>query len=204
MQHLYVLGTLNPCCCVTSFRYICLPVLSSGISWWKTSSAGLVKLTSNRSTRSSKILSCLPCSRSSGMRSVCTTRVSPSARRIWWLLSSRRRYLQCIWDKVRYTYGSYWNVSLQGKSWRWLASISQSSHLQWLIIIKKVHYLDVMLLTVSKTCTFDSLNSGYLEICSFIRLILGDSQIWFCSVFHKPNVHFLHCRSFIKKTYDWY
>ena len=77
--------------------------------------------------------------------------------------------------KVMYTYQSYWNVFLREKSWRRIAtyraaSILQSSHLQWHVIIKTlVTYLDVILLIVSQTSTSDSPDSLYLKIFGFIR-----------------------------------
>ena len=50
------------------------------------------------------------------------------------------------------------------------ASILQSSHLSWRLIIKTLEaYLDVMLLFVSQTSTFASSNSIFLKIFGFIR-----------------------------------
>ena len=109
-----------------------------------------------------------------------------------------------LWDLRKvYVYQSYWNVLLLEESWRRIstyrsASITQSTHLLWRIIIKKfLPDLDVMLL-VAKTRTFDSPNSLYLEIFWFIRLdfgCVGDKEY---SI--KQNILFLRFQTFIKKT----
>ena len=77
------------------------------------------------------------------------------------------------------------------------ASILQSSHLQWRILTKKfVAYLDAMLLFVFKTCSFNFLNSQYLDIFGFIRFNFmcfsdtGFLEIY--SVFHKKGVVFFY------------
>ena len=73
----------------------------------------------------------------------------------------------------------------------------EASHLEWHIIIKKiVPYLDVILLFVFKTTTFNFPNSQYLEIFGFIRIDFmcfsdkGFLELY--SVFHKKIVVFFN------------
>ena len=85
------------------------------------------------------------------------------------------------------------------------ASILQSSHLYWHIIIKKlVPYFDVILTFVFETSTFNYPNSQYLEIFTFIRIdFIGFSDkglLEINSVFRKKMVVFFYADNW-KKSY---